>query len=84
MVFQSEFNFEGEDLFQLYNMWRGVNDPHPEKVLRTYGTKKHCEEYKKKWNADYLTIEPYNADEWQHPKTYSPKCVILPYEKIKE
>ena len=73
--------FSDKELYQVYNYYRPENKPKAEKVLRTFGDKRHCDKYVKKY-GNYLTIEPYNADEWQSPKLNG-SC-ILPLEKFEE
>jgi hypothetical protein len=89
--------FSDNEQYQVYNYYRPENKPKAEKVLRTFGDKKHCEDYQRQWTPDYLQeyigdpknekfinlkIEPYNADEWQRPKLNG--CCILPLEKFEE
>ena len=73
--------FSDNEQYQVYNIYRHPDRPKAEKVLRTFGDKRHCDEYVKKY-GNYLTIEPYNADEWQRPKLNG--CCILPLEKFEE
>ena len=73
--------FSDQEQYQVYNIYRHPDRPKAEKVLRTFGDKRHCDEYVKKY-GNYLTIEPYNADEWQRPKLNG--CCILPLEKFEE
>lgn len=73
--------FSEAEQYQVYNIYRNPDAKKPEKVLRTFGDKRHCDEYVKKY-GNYLTIELYNADEWQHPKLNG--CCILPLEKFSE
>ena len=73
--------FSDQEQYQVYNIYRHPDRAKAEKVLRTFGDKRHCDEYVKKY-GNYLTIEPYNADEWQHPKQNG--CCILPLEKFEE
>ena len=87
--------FTSPEQYQVYNYYRADNSPKTEKVLRTFGDKKHCEDYQRKYTPDYLRkyigapknekyvnlkIEPYNADEWNRPKANG--CCILPLEKF--
>ena len=67
--------------FQVYNFYRNPDAKRGEKVLRTYGDRAHCEEYIKKYGK-WLEIEPYDSDEWNHPKMH--ECCILPLEKFDE
>ena len=71
--------FSEADQYQVYNVYRNPDRAKAEKVLRTFGDKRHCDKYVKKY-GNYLTIEPYNADEWQRPKING--CCILPLEKF--
>ena len=71
--------FSDNEQYQVYNIYRHPDRAKAEKVLRTFGDKRHCDEYVKKY-GNYLTIEPYNADEWQRPKLNG--CCILPLEKF--
>ena len=73
--------FSDQEQYQVYNIYRHPDRAKAEKVLRTFGDKRHCDEYVKKY-GNYLTIEPYNADEWQRPKLNG--CCILPLEKFEE
>ena len=73
--------FSDIEQYQVYNIYRHPDRPKAEKVLRTFGDKRHCDEYVLKY-GNYLTIEPYNADEWQRPKLNG--CCILPLEKFEE
>ena len=73
--------FSDNEQYQVYNIYRHPDRAKAEKVLRTFGDKRHCDEYVKKY-GNYLTIEPYNADEWQRPKLNG--CCILPLEKFEE
>ena len=73
--------FSDNEQYQVYNIYRHPDRAKTEKVLRTFGDKRHCDEYVKKY-GNYLTIEPYNADEWQRPKLNG--CCILPLEKFEE
>ena len=73
--------FSDAEQYQVYNFYRHPDAKRGEKVLRTFGDKRHCDEYVKKYGK-YLEIEPYNADEWQHPKQN--ECCILPLEKFEK
>lgn len=73
--------FSSADQYQVFNIYRNPDAKKPEKVLRAFGDKEHCEKYIKKY-GEWLTIEPYNADEWQRPKLNG--CCILPLEKFED
>lgn len=71
--------FDGIEMFQCFNWYRSPDAKNPEKVLRTFGDKRHCEKYREKWRDEVtLDIEPYNGDEWASPKKYG--CFVQPCE----
>ena len=76
--------FSDAEQYQVYNFYRHPDRARGEKVLRTFGSKEHCEAYARKYASEsgtvWLSIEPYNADEWQNPKANG--CCILPLEKF--
>lgn len=71
--------FTSPELYQVFNYYRHPDKARGEKVLRTFGDKKHCENYVARF-GDFLDIEPYNADEWNDAKTN--ECAIIPLEQF--
>ena len=41
--------FSDQEQYQVYNIYRHPDRPKAEKVLRTFGDKRHCDEYVKKY-----------------------------------
>lgn len=91
--------FTSAEQFQVYNYYRPENKAKAEKVLRTFGDKKHCEEYVLKYTPEYLRkyinhpdpkerqYAPYEIEPYNADEWNRPKangCCILPLEKFEE
>ena len=75
--------FSNSELYQVFNFYRHPDRARGEKVLRTFGSLEHCKNYIQKYKGEggqWLKTEPYNSDEWEHPKFCG--CCILPLEKF--
>lgn len=73
--------FDGTEMFQCFNWYRSPDARNPEKVLRTFGDRRHCKKYIEKWGYA-LEIEPYSGDEWASPRKHG--CCVLPFEIFEE
>lgn len=75
--------FDGKGMFQCFNWYRAPGAGSPEKVLRAFGDRKRCEEYREKWRDEVtLGIEPYSGDEWESPRKHG--CFVQPCETWEE